>query len=432
MAGYPLPGTKAGTILLLLILGLCIFLPLISITCEARPNPEKPLEKVSLQLKWRHHFQFAGYYAAIEKGFYREVGLEVELVEGKTGVDFVEEVISGRANFGVELPGLLIERSKGKPVIALAAIFQHSPLILIAKKETGIETPQDLREQTVAIRLKSDAELLAMFINEGIQLNDIQISKLSWNLNDLIDGKIDAIHAYLTNEPYALRKKGIPYTILRPLTYGIDFYGDCLFTSEKEIRDHPERVKAFRKASLRGWAYAMQHPKEIIDLIVTKYDPQFSKESMLYEAEIIRKLMLPDLVEIGHMNPGRWQHIRDTFVKLNMLEPNFTLDEFLYDPDPKPDYTWVRWIFGLATFIGACAVILFIFNRRLQRAVKIQTDELSNANSELSTEISVRKQIEKALSDSEERWQFALEGNRSGVWDWNVLTNEVFFSNSWK
>ena len=327
--------------------------------------------------------------------------MEVTLVEGRPGVDFVEEVISGRANFGVEMPGLLVERSKGKPVVALAAIFQHSPLILVMRKDSGIETPQDLRGHTVMIRYSSDAELLAMLVNEGIPLEEIQLSELSWDLNDLIDGKVDAIHAYITNDPFALRKKNVPYTVIRPLTYGIDFYGDCLFTSEKEIKDHPERVKAFREASLRGWAYAMKHTEEIIDLILTEYDSQFSRDSMLFEAKRIRELMLPDLVEIGHMNPGRWQHIRDTFVKLNMMEPNYDLDDFLYDPNLDPDDTWTRWIFGslsvVVTLISAWTAVLIVFNRRLQRAVEGRTQELLDANMELSVEIEERKQAEETL-----------------------------------
>ena len=91
ISNYPFPRseTKAWATRLPLVLYLFIFLLLIPCTCDAQSNPEEPLEKVTLQLKWLHHFQFAGYYAAIEKGFYREVGLEVALVEGRPGVDFV-------------------------------------------------------------------------------------------------------------------------------------------------------------------------------------------------------------------------------------------------------------------------------------------------------------------------------------------------------
>ncbi len=219
---------------------------------QAKANDDKSLEKVRLQLKWIHQFNFAGYYASIEKGFYREAGLEVELIEGKPGVNFFEEILSGRAEYGVEMPELLLERNKGNPLVVLAVIFQHSPQILLARKDSGLKTPQDLIGHRVMLRFDSAAELRAMLINEGAPPEDIQMLELSWDINDLIDKKVDAIHAYLTGQPFTLQEKGIPYTVIRPMTYGIDFYGDCLFTSEKELREHPERVRAFRQASLQG------------------------------------------------------------------------------------------------------------------------------------------------------------------------------------
>ena len=90
---------------------------------------------LTLQLKWSHGFQFAGYYAAQEKGFYREAGFDVRLVEVRPGLNVVVEVISGRADFGVGTSGLLIARHAGEPVVVLAAIFQHSPLVLIARQD---------------------------------------------------------------------------------------------------------------------------------------------------------------------------------------------------------------------------------------------------------------------------------------------------------
>ena len=81
---------------------------------------------------------------------------------------------------------------------------------------------------------------------------DVEFIELSWDINDLIDKKVDAVHAYMTAQPFIMEQRGIAHSIIRPITYGIDFYGDCLFTTEKEIREHPERVKAFRQASLRG------------------------------------------------------------------------------------------------------------------------------------------------------------------------------------
>ena len=126
------------------------------------------LEKVRLQLKWVIEFNFAGYVAAVEKGFYREAGLDVELIEGKPGVSFFDEVLSGRAEYGVEMSEILLERNKGKPLVVLAAIFQHSPQIFLMRADSGIDSPQDLIGHRVMWRFDSAAELGATLINEGV------------------------------------------------------------------------------------------------------------------------------------------------------------------------------------------------------------------------------------------------------------------------
>ena len=355
-------------------------------------------DQVILQLKWTHQFNFAGYYAAVEKGFYKEAGLEVTIKEGQPGVDFIDEVASGRADYGVEMPELLIARNNGKSVVALAAIFQHSPQIILARADSGINSPHNLIGKTVMWRFDSAAELRAMLINEKVHLEEIEFMELSWDINDLIDGKVDAIHAYVTAQPFELEKAGVESKILLPINYGIDFYGDCLFTSEKEISEHPDRVKAFREASLRGWTYAMDNPEELIEIIRKQYRSKTTREFMRNEFNQIKQLMLPELDEIGHMNPGRWKHIGDTFVKLGMLDPDYSIDGFLYDPNPQSDFTKVMrtvWILlSVITAITISAIVLLIYNRKLNREVAARTKHLMS-------EIAERQQVEKNLRTSE-------------------------------
>jgi len=96
------------------------------------------LERVTLQLKWKHQFQFAGYYAAIAQGYYRDAGLDVVLREAEPGHDAADAVLDGTAEFGVGTSELVLLRAAGKPVVALAAIFQHSPLVLLARSTPGV------------------------------------------------------------------------------------------------------------------------------------------------------------------------------------------------------------------------------------------------------------------------------------------------------
>ncbi|MCD4719565.1 MAG: ABC transporter substrate-binding protein, partial [Desulfobacula sp.] len=365
-------------IFLILMWGLVFFSPL---TGPAAYAKNQNTERLVLQLKWKHQFQFAGYYAAIEKGFYKEAGLEVILKERKPGMSYTDEIFSGNADYGIGMSSLLLERHKGKPVVVLAVVLQHSPEIIIVRKDSGIISPHDLVGKKIMLHPKGNIESRAMFLNEGLPLEQLKIIDHSWDINDLIEKKVDAAAGYLTDMPFILQNRGVSYNIIRPLTYGIDFYGDCLFTSEKEIKDRPKRVKSFLEASLQGWDYAMKHPEQITELILKKYRSKLSRDALLFEANAIQELMQPKFIPIGHMNFGRWKHIADTFVKLNMLLPEYSLKEFLYDPNLLPNYDRLIkavWILsGVILLIIIFAVSLLFFNRKLNEIVTERTEHLS-------------------------------------------------------
>ena len=181
----------------------------------------------------------------------------------------VNEVLQGQAQYGVANSELLLERLRGAPLVALAAIYQHSPSVLLARKDAEILSPDDLiGKKVMMLGRYVDADFIAMFSNENLDIKDIQINPSSFDIQDLINGKVDAFNSYLTNEPYFLKQHGVEFTVLNPRNYGVDFYSDILFTTEDEIRHHHERVNAFRHASLEGWYYAMNHPQEIIELLL--------------------------------------------------------------------------------------------------------------------------------------------------------------------
>ena len=388
-----------------------------SLAVHAQQPAAAPLGKVRLQLKWTHQFQFAGFYAALEKGYYRDAGLEVSMLEGRPGGDFIRQVAAGEAEYGTEMPDLLLRRNAGETVVVLGAIFQHSPLALFCR--AGIKSPQDLAGRRVMMRTASEADLRAMIMNEGVALDRIKWLEHSFSLGDLVQGDTEAISGYITDHADDLRSWGTSVNVLQPINYGIDFYGDCLFTSARELSDHPARVVAFRAASLRGWDYAMEHPEEIAQLIHEKYAPKKSVAWLLAEAAAMKPLLLHKFVEIGHMNPGRWRHIGDTYVKLGMLPANYSLEGFLYNPDQARDYTGLKW---LAAIMGCgflalvlIASLLVVFNRRLNVAVQERTAELNQLNADLQTEVRDRKQAEEDVKLSEERMRLFFERQLVGM-----------------
>ena len=332
------------------------------------------LEKVTLQLRWRHQFQFAGYYAAKAKGYYQKAGLDVQIKAGGEYIDPVAEVVHDNAQYGVSNSDILLKRLQNQPVVVLAVIFQHSPLVIIARAETGIHTPQGLIGKKVMMNPKRDVEVIAMLQSEGIALNRINVLRGKATRKNYLDPHIDALAAYITNQPYYLQEKAIPYMIIRPSNYGIDFYGDSIFTSEKELSDHPDRVRRFRAASLKGWQYAMEHSDEIIDLIINQYSSEKPRKHLRFEADAMRPLILPDLVEIGHINEGRWRVIADTLVRNKMIQPGYSLKGFIYSPEPEGEFKFPWQVVGVAGalfgIILFSALILLFLNQRLHREVK--------------------------------------------------------------
>jgi ABC-type nitrate/sulfonate/bicarbonate transport system substrate-binding protein len=129
--------------------------------------PAVALDQVSLQLKWRHQFQFAGYYAALERGFYREAGLDVNLLEGGPGVDANKAVADGQADFGVCTSSVLLDRAKGRNLVVLGVIFQHSAAIILVPRRAGIASVSDLKGRLLMDEPGS-GDVAAMLKREGV------------------------------------------------------------------------------------------------------------------------------------------------------------------------------------------------------------------------------------------------------------------------
>lgn len=327
-------------------------------------------ETIDLQLRWHHQFQFAGYYAAKQQGYYQQAGLDVMIHEGTPDKIVINEVLNGHAQYGVANSELILNRLKGEPLVLLAAIFQHSPSVLLARKDAGIFSPSDLiGKKVMMLATDVDADFVAMFSNEHLDIKKMNVVSSSLDIQDLATGKVDAFNGYISNEPFFLKQQGVEFTVLNPRNYGVDFYSDMLFTSENELKEHPRRVKAFLNASLQGWQYAMAHPQEIITLLQTQYQSPKSKEHLEFEAEAMRSLILPDLVEIGHINPWRLQHIADTFVQAGMATDNGQLDNFIYNPDVVKEHTkrTLKILAVLAFFSSLMALVLYVAYQSMKR-----------------------------------------------------------------
>lgn len=289
-------------------------------------------EKVVLQLKWLHQFQFAGYYAALEKGFYAEEGIDVEIRERNPAINNIDQVLGNEAQYGVADSVLFLYAAKNSPLKIIAPIFQHSPNVLITLKSSGLDSPYKLQGKRLVF-YKKDTDgfgILGMLRSLDIK-PQIHRVRTGEDHRLLLSGDADAYASYLTNEPFDFKAQGRELNIINPANYGFDLYGDILFTNATEAAEHPKRVEAFKRASLKGWQYALKNKEEIIALIKKKYNPAKSLEHLRFEAEGIAQVIQSDLIPLGTLDRGRIEYMMQLYVRYNLLDSQVDINEYIFE-----------------------------------------------------------------------------------------------------
>jgi polar amino acid transport system substrate-binding protein len=281
------------------------------------------IEKVSLQFHWLDQFEFAGYYMAKEKGFYKDAGFDVDLKNYQYGMNVQDEVLSGRSTYAIGGSDVIISLSQNQKLKLLASIFQSSPLVLLTTPRSGIKTISDFKNKRVMLTpdILSSVTFNAMMKRENMSMEDMTAQKHSFDVQDLIDGKTDLFQANTSNEPYELKRQGITPIIFDPKDYGFDFYSDLLITSQKYYDSNPQKVIKFKKATLLGWEYAFEHIEETIAVMLKKYNVQKrSKEALLYEAQALKKLAYFEDNALGSISIDKLQRIFDVYNVMNLTQ----------------------------------------------------------------------------------------------------------------
>jgi signal transduction histidine kinase/ABC-type nitrate/sulfonate/bicarbonate transport system substrate-binding protein len=283
----------------------------------AQPDQQAAsLKPVSIQLHWNHQFEFAGIYAALQQGFYAQAGLDVTIKPWQAGVDVLDSVLSRRVDFGIGYSQLIVDYAKGIPIRLLLATFQYSPVILIANRP--ISGLRDLSHSKVMRQeILQVLSLLKMARYDGA--TDIQERPSSGQLSEFLSGEVDAISAYITNEPFVLESMKVPFYVVDPKSYGVQSYDDLVFTSQALVEQDPETVERFKQATIEGWRYALDHPEAIVDLILKDYSVAKSREALLAEAKATEKHVRPAQTAIGSLDAVKLQAIATNAKELGLL-----------------------------------------------------------------------------------------------------------------
>ncbi|KZZ46888.1 hypothetical protein A3759_05965 [Thalassolituus sp. HI0120] len=341
-------------------------------------------QSVVLQLKWKHNFQFAGFYAAQTQGYFADEGLNVDIREANPAKSPLQSVIDGEAQFGVSDSSLVLARLQGKKPVVIAAVFQSSPLVLATLKSRELVSPLDLKNKRVMyVKDADDAALQAMFAEFSITPDDITHVPHSFNNQDLSNGHVDAISIYSTSQPFDFADAGIDINLIAPSSYGIDLYGDLIFVEESYFRANSQQVLAFRRATLKGWQYALNNPQEMAVWIHNNLTPDTSIESLLYEAQMTEKMIRADAIELGYFSQNRLLRIAEVYKKTGKAPEASTLQGIHYlDHINQPIISdeWLRAGSAALLIISLFSSFHYFNNRRLRARVKEKTQELSRIN----------------------------------------------------
>ncbi|MEP1554671.1 diguanylate cyclase [Paraglaciecola sp.] len=363
-----------------------VVLSCIVLLCLCNHTFANEKDQVKLQLKWNTQFQFAGYYAALEKGFYAEQNIDLTILQPNFIKSTADLVLDGEAEFGVADSSLVLSRLNNKKVVVLAAIFQHSPAMLLTKKADNIFGPFELAGKNVARRpVESDAAVTAMLEVEHVNLSNINEVYYTRDDLGLLSDNVDAMTVYSTDQPFLYHELGIATHLINPLNYGIDFYGDMLFTSETLLRENPDVAMRFKAASIKGWRYAFDHTEEVIDWLKNKYGAAKSIGHLRFEAKATKEMVLPDLVEIGSFNPDRFERIANIYIGQNSeLEGReLTGIDYRFHTNSVISALWVKWIIIIAAVLAGLLVLFIFLSKRLRTLVNERTKALQRTKLDL-------------------------------------------------
>ena len=307
-----------------------VILLVISLTlsaCGPPESPKKPKDQVILQLKWSHQAQFAGYYLALQKGFYSDENLDVTLLEGGNNVDQCEQLIAEKADFAVtSAESVFLRQTPEHSLVALAVIYQRSAVVFAAKKESKIVRPQDFKGKTISAGNMATGGFVEGYVQFQALMKKMGLGHESFTQTpydplylDFIAGKVDVTPSYLTGGVIKLRNKGVNLTLIWPGDYGINFYCDTLVTSVKYLQKNRDTALRFLRATLKGWQYAIEHSEEAVDVTMKYVQSKDRKiQEEMNEAQI--PLIHTGKVPIGWMEKETWQGMHDLLIEEGLLQ----------------------------------------------------------------------------------------------------------------
>ena len=310
----------------LIVLGMALALA----GCTSSANGSGKLTKISLPMGYIPNIQFAPMYVAIEKGYFREAGIDLEM-DYKFETDGVALVGAGDLPFAV-VSGeqVLLARAQGLPVTYVAAWYQEYPVSVVAKSELGVLIPQDLKGKKVGLPGLFGANyvgLRALLFEAKMSESDVTLDSIGFNQVELLaTGEQDIVVGYTANEPIQLRARDIPVTEIRVADY-VQLASNGILASEKVISEDPDLVRAFVGAFLKGLADTIANPEEAFELSEA-HIPNFAE----LEPDVQKQVLTISIEQwkaerLGFSDPQAWENMQNILLEMGLITEEMDLSK---------------------------------------------------------------------------------------------------------
>jgi NitT/TauT family transport system substrate-binding protein len=315
---------RRGAVVAVLALALATVLAACGSDDDKSASGSDKLTPVKLQLQWYAQAQFAGYYAAVAEGYYKDEGLDVSIAEGSADIVPIDSLTAGDVDYAISwVPKVLGSIEAGAKVTDVAQIFERSATTQISFKDKGITDPAQLKGKKVGSwGYGNEWELFAGMQKAGVGVKDISLVQQAFDMNGFLAGDIDAAQAMTYNE-YAQvletknPKTGKLYTaddlnVINWNDVGTAMLQDAIWAPSDKLQDSAfaDQTVKFIKASIKGWAYVRDHPEEAAQ-IVTSAGSQLGQSHQLWMTNEVNKLIWPSTHGVGMINEDAWKQTVD-------------------------------------------------------------------------------------------------------------------------
>jgi NitT/TauT family transport system substrate-binding protein len=286
------------------------------------PQEKQNVDEVTVQLKWVHQAQFAGFYTAESQGYYAAENIAVSFVPGGVAVDIFDNVVNGDVEFSVVgADHLIVKRAEGLPITAIATTYRINPFVLVTFADSGITSPSDFVGRTVTTSGGYDeVQYRAMLRRVGVDPSQVDVVPYTYDNTPFLEGEVDVIVSFAAGSllPLLTDVGSREINLIWPGDYGVHFYSDTIIVSDELLDNNPDLILRFLRATLKGHGFAIENPEIAVDATM-QYAKVQDREVQMSMLEASIPLIHTGQDNIGWMRDEIWESMHNMLLEQEFL-----------------------------------------------------------------------------------------------------------------